>query len=359
LREAASWAPAGHEIAWGQFPLQTTPPKPERNEAAKPERNGDAAPHVRSTAFRLHPVSFRETRDAIEIICGDDALTFDRVRGVLASWTSAGVPIVSQGPKMQFWRAPIDNDRRIAPVWREHWLHRMQHRVNEVTAAKARDGVEILVQTHVGPPVFQFGFHCLQRYTFTPNGILRMAVEVRPRGTWPEIFLPRVGIQMVLPFLPERVTWYGLGPGENYADSREAARVGLWHESLKAMHTSYIKPQENGNRGDVRLMALRGGLAGPGLIVTGDPLFGFSAQRFSTQDLESIAHNTELKLRDQLYVNVDHRQLGLGSNSCGPLPLEQYLLKPGEFKFALEFAALNEGEEAIDVWRRRKTQVGQ
>jgi len=108
---------------------------------------------------------------------------------------------------------------------------------------------------------------------------------------------------------------------------------------LEAMHTDYIKPQENGNRDQTRWVELRG-THGRGIQISGNPFFGFSAQRYSTRDLESTAHNTELKPRDEVYVNLDHRQLGLGSNSCGPLPLEQYKLRPGEFKFSFEFAAI-------------------
>ncbi|MCL2647836.1 MAG: DUF4981 domain-containing protein, partial [Phycisphaerales bacterium] len=339
LKEDCLWAQAGHEIARGQFGVLNA---------------GDCTRTARVCELRrpVAPMSVAERANEVEVTRGDEVLVFDKVRGRLAKWTADGIEIVKSGPVAQFWRAPIDNDRNLAPKWRENWLHRMQHRTRLVEcvtrnakqggssdpALRGGGGVEVVIESYVGPPVFQWGMFVTYRYVYGEDGVLKLEVSVKPRGTWPELFLPRVGVQMVVPEVP-KVKWYGLGPGENYADSQEAARVGLWELPLEAMHTDYIRPQENGNRGQMRWVEWRG-RRGRGVRVSGEPLFGFSAQRYSTRDLESVAHNTELKSRNEVYVNLDHRQLGLGSNSCGPLPLEPYLLRPGEFKFGFEFAAI-------------------
>jgi beta-galactosidase/evolved beta-galactosidase subunit alpha len=338
LAKSCAWAEAGHEVAWGQFPVEL----PTAENASRTIQPKGCTPNVQEWAA------------AVQVRVGDDEIVFDKVRGGLTRWVSGGEVIVSQGPRPQFWRAPIDNDRKLAPEWRQLWLHRMQHRLDGVSVEKKADGVEVVMRTHVGPPVQPFGFYCEQRFILGGDGVVSLTTDVKPRGNWPEIFLPRVGVQMVLSFVPQAVQWYGLGPGENYVDSREAARVGLWNEPVEKMRTSYIKPQENGNRGEVRFVALRNE-RGHGLMVAagqgGAEPFGFSAQRYSTRDLDSAAHNTELKPRDELHVNIDHRQLGLGSNSCGPLPLEQYLLRPGAFRFSVLLKSLRDGENAMAVWR--------
>ncbi|MCL2639269.1 MAG: DUF4981 domain-containing protein, partial [Phycisphaerales bacterium] len=287
LKEDCAWAEAGHEIAWGQFAVarSATPPSPP---LVFGDRSRDRCGVV-------------ERANEIEITRGKEVLVFDKVKGRLANWTSRGVEIIKSGPIAQFWRAPIDNDRNLAPKWRESWMHCMRHRTRSVNIASSdpasRGGVEIVIESHIGPPATQCGMSVTYRYIYGKDGVLKLDVTVNPRGTegvgawWLETLLPRVGLQMVLPAMPS-VTWYGLGPGENYVDSREAARVGLWNLPLEAMHTSYIKPQENGNRDDVGWGELGG--RGGGVRVSGSPLFGFSAQRYSTRDLESTSHNTEL-----------------------------------------------------------------
>jgi hypothetical protein len=137
---------------------------------------------------------------------------------------------------------------------------------------------------------------------------------------------------MHLPDALDSVTWYGLGPGESYIDSRQAARVGLWQASVEQLYTPYIYPQENGNRHDTRWVEFAGS-NGHGLRVEGQPLIDFSVHRYTPEDFERAKHTTDLIPRKDLVVHLDYRQHGLGSNSCGPGPLPQHRLAPGPFTF--------------------------
>jgi beta-galactosidase/evolved beta-galactosidase subunit alpha len=152
--------------------------------------------------------------------------------------------------------------------------------------------------------------------------------------------LPRIGLQMTVPLALERCTWYGRGPGETYPDSKQANRFGRWTAGVDELYTPYVFPQENGNRSDVRWVALTD-RHGAGLLAMGMPTLNFSAHRFSTMELENARHTCELQPRDEITLNLDYRQNGLGTASCGPGPWEQYRLKPEEFRFIVRLCPLS------------------
>ena len=123
--------------------------------------------------------------------------------------------------------------------------------------------------------------------------------------------------------------WYGGGPGEGYPDTKSASMLGRWNASVDALQTPYVRPQENGARLDVRWAELGG------LRIDGDPEFWFTARRRTSEQLESAEHLTDLHAGDTVWGNLDHGQMGIGSQSCGPGALPQYhlLARPAEFSF--------------------------
>lgn len=330
------WAQQGHEIAWEQFKLDIdTLPEPK-------------------LAPRNVPVSVSRNTCAIDVTVGASRLQFDLTSGLLRRWTVNNVDRILRGPQFQLWRAPIDNDRNYRWKWQQNGFDHMTHRVNSVTESKLDDGVRVLVKSRVAPPVHGFGYEIDYEYMIRGNGVLSLKTTGTPVGNWPDAFIPRLGLQMVLPASTRHATWLGLGPGENYGDSLLAARFGLWRSSIDALHTDYIKPQENGNRGGIKFVSLAGE-QGEGVLIFSEQPFSFSAQHYSTDDLTKTTHNAHLVRRDEVYVNLDHKQLGLGSNSCGPGPLDVYQLRAVAFEFNLNFAAMaSDGVEPLALYRRLK-----
>jgi beta-galactosidase/evolved beta-galactosidase subunit alpha len=147
--------------------------------------------------------------------------------------------------------------------------------------------------------------------------------------------LPRIGLQLAIPQDLDQVSWFGCGPSESYPDSKQAARVGLFRHTVDELYTAYVYPQENGNRSDTRWVAFAD-LRGHGLLAAGMPLINFSAHRFTTEDLDNAKHTYDLPRRDEITVNLDYVQNGLGSASCGPGVLPQYRLKPEKFAFVVK-----------------------
>lgn len=324
LAEPMRWAAAGHEVAWDQFCIRSAGAR------ASAKRLQAATPRVESVATH------------VEVIAGDSAIRFDRASGRIVRWTLRDRDVLLAGPRLNFWRAPIDNDRNYRTEWEKHFLHRLQHRIDSFEVNERPDGTEIQFAARVAPPVRQFGFACTYRYLINGEGTIRLSIDAKPDGDWPDLYLPRRGVQLELPSSIRDVKWLGLGPGECYSDSCHAARFGRHALAIDQLHTPYIRPQENGNRTGTNWIVARDA-DGAGLLVTAPRPFDFSAQRFSAEDLAAAMHNTELSPRDRIYINLDDRQLGLGSNSCGPGPLAKYELKPEPFEFTLIFVPLVAG----------------
>jgi beta-galactosidase/evolved beta-galactosidase subunit alpha len=158
-------------------------------------------------------------------------------------------------------------------------------------------------------------------------------VQGTPEGNWTKN-LPRIGLAMQVKGSMNHVAWYGRGPGENYPDSARATRVGVFKSTVDEMLTPYSYPQENGNRMDVRWVALTN-LRGVGLLAVGQPALNFSAHYFTAEDLRTAGHPYNLVKRENITLNLDYRQRGLGSASCGPDVLPAYELAPEAFTFNL------------------------
>jgi beta-galactosidase/evolved beta-galactosidase subunit alpha len=337
LAADALWAPRGYEIAWAQFELPWRVP----------------APLVRPTAA---PAVV--TAEPLELeVAGDNfAIVFDRVTGRIVHWEAEGVPLMTEGPRLTFWRAPTDNDGGnrgggIQQKWREAGLHALQHRFDGMSWEEADGVARVTVRSRIAPPVWSRAFQCEYRYTIAPDGGLLLEVSGEPEGDWPDM-IPRIGLESTLPVDLRQVTWYGPGFGESYVDSCAAARVGLWRADVDELHTPYVFPQENGNRHAVRWVALtdRRGL---GLLAKGLPAIDFSAHRYTTEDLDRAQHAPELAFRDEITLHLDFKQNGLGSNSCGPEPLPQYRLRAEPFSFRVWLKPFSaDAASPFDVARR-------
>jgi len=320
------WARAGHEVAWGQFCLY----EPSRNEPF-PARSR-----------RADPVRMRSDGRSIVFSGLDDTITFDRVLGTVVSWRRGGRELVRLGPRLNLWRAPTDNDRNWGRgdeyQWRQAGLDRLQHRVDGIEASVDRDGIgHVVARVRVAPPSYARAFICAFEYRITADGFVALRVESEPWGDWPAT-IPRFGMQLRLSPALDRVRWFGLGPGEAYPDSCQAARMGLYSRTVDELLTPYVFPQENGNRMDVRWAELSDP-QGNGLAVIGCPKFNFSAHWHTPEDFDRARHTSELIRRDFVTLNIDQRQHGLGTASCGSGVLEKYWLKPAAFDFSIVLAS--------------------
>jgi len=309
LAEDRPWAGAGHEIAWGQERLADAA-------APRPAPVG-LAPAVEPEAIRLGPG------------------VFDPHRGRLVSL--GGVAL--EEPRLDLWRAPTDNDLlgwrgSVAERWREAGLHRLEHKVLDV----AVDEGGLTVETRVAAAATDAAMRAVYRWRSeaAAPGRLWLTLEVVPEGEW-DFPVPRLGLRTSLPRYISDIEWFGGGPGEAYADTRAASRVGRHRATVAGMQTPYVFPQENGSRIDVRWARLSG--EGPGLTVIGAPHFALTARPWTSEDLDAARHTTDLVERDRVHVNLDAALHGIGTASCGPGVLPQHRLLASPTAFTVGFEA--------------------
>jgi beta-galactosidase/evolved beta-galactosidase subunit alpha len=319
----ALWASAGHEVAWAQFKIPSAEETSVLPAGLIPEINCSQS-----------GISW--------VVSGNEfSVEFDSVRGVISRYRYCGMELISKGPKINFWRAPTDNDRlgpeeggQLEKKWREAGIHWLQHRIDGFECRPINAStVQVTVKSRIAPPGSTRAFLCDYLYTISGNGDMTIAVKGEPCGEWP-IMLPRIGLQLTIPKDLSRVTWFGLGPGETYPDTRMAGKTGRFCKCIDELYTPYVYPQENGNRSDVRWVSFCDS-RGYGFKVSGAPEINFSAHPFTTRDLAAAKHTYDLPVRDEITVSLDDRQNGIGSASCGPALLPQYQLKPGKFDFSV------------------------
>ena len=328
LKEKTLWAEAGHVVAWEQFPLPF-----------------EGAP-VQATPTNEMPAIDLKRSESETILHGSDfVLAFSHEAGTITSLRYEGQELVEGGPRLNIWRAPTENDaghgeQHAEARWREAGLDRLSHQVRGITVEQPRPQIaRIVVRSFVCAPDRDAGFDCTYTYTIYGSGDIIIETHVIPGEGLP--FLPRIGLQMTLPSALNTFTWYGRGPHESYVDRKEGAPVGLYRGSVDEQYVPYVVPQENGNKTDVRWVALTDE-TGLGLLAVGRrPLLEVSAHHYTTQDLAEAKHTCELVRRPEITLNLDHRQSGLGSESCGPGTLPQYLIQPEETRFVVRLRPLS------------------
>ncbi len=330
LADDTTWAKKGHEVAWEQIPLPLESPGPLVHVADMPALECD------------------ESDDKLTLGGEGWSLSFDKGSGRIASWRCDGADLLLDGPESLFWRAPTDNDardrseQRAALRWREAGLDRLVERCEEVRVDHlCPQAVRVTVSTTCAPDddPHQPAFTCEYTYTVYGSGDVIVKAHVTPRDGLPP--LPRIGLQMRLPADLNRFTWYGRGPHESYQDRKEGAPVGLYTGTVDEQYVPYITPQENGNKTDVRWVALTRA-DGVGLLAVGMPLLNVSAHHFTAEELTRATHTHELHRHPEIVLHLDYQQSGLGNGSCGPGVLPQYLLMPKETHYSLRLRPLSQ-----------------
>jgi beta-galactosidase/beta-glucuronidase len=254
----------------------------------------------------------------------------------------------------------------VAALDAENRIHELLHATYQAMAAQPDDHGASRIRQALEPvqgmntdelraafaPKYNARFDCTYTYTVYGSGDVLVDTHVLPGDDLPP--LPRVGLTMTLLGGYETFTWYGRGPHESYVDRKESAMVGVYRGTVDEQYVPYVVPQENGNKTDVRWVALTNA-DGAGLLASAAPdeVMEVSAHHFTAGDLTRAKHTHELARRDEITLNLDYRQSGLGSASCGPGTLPQYLLQPGEVRYTVRLRPLAAGESPVAVGKQR------
>jgi hypothetical protein len=211
--------------------------------------------------------------------------------------------------------------------------------------------VRVIVESSLRAPENIERFSCIYTYKIYGSGDIIVEADVKPGSGVPP-HLPRIGLKLTVPGGFENFTWFGRGPHENYCDRKEGALVGVYKSTVDEQYVPYIKPQENGNKTDVRWVALTNKL-GFGLLAIGMPLMEVSAHHYTAEDFERAKHTYELVKREDIVLNLDYMQSGLGGGSCGPDTLPKYLVKPDPVRFKVRLRPISPIESPIELSKQR------
>ncbi|MCX4766153.1 DUF4981 domain-containing protein [Streptomyces sp. NBC_01275] len=308
-RESTKWAKAGFEVARQQLALDV------------------GSPAVTPVPLDSVPaLSHQDGADSVTVTGRGFSVAVDKKTGVITSYRAGGAELISSGPAPNFWRAPTDNDRGNGQhtrnqTWRDAGAHR---RVTGVEVRALRDrAVEIKVAGTL-PTTTESTY--TTTYTVFGSGEIKVDNTLHP-GAANLPYLPEVGTLLSLPARLERLHYYGRGPEENHWDRNDATDVGLYSGTVAGQWTSYLRPQENGNKTDVRWVALTDA-RGAGLLVSGEPLLEVNASHFTPEDLSVGArHDYQLTPRAEVVLRLSHRQMGIGGdNSWGAHTHDEYKL---------------------------------
>lgn len=320
LSEPTIWASEGHEVAWEQFLLA-------------PRSAQKAEDIVEKMAFKsdTQPLEVSQNGDRITVKGTDFHLSIDS-EGNLGDF-QMGDQVLIDGPlRPNFWRVSTDNDwGNGMPLRLGHWRRaQLGLRVESRNVTRTSDGygVKVEIKNRLRDLV-----STLERiYTIDVLGQVRVDAKVQRGALTPEF--PRFGFQMNVPNKYRSISWYGKGPEDTYGDREEGGRVAIWERPAEKMAHGYVRPQENGNRTSVRWIRLRGE-GGYGLEALGVPTINASVWPYSQDDLMVAQHDIDLAPRNQLTLNVDLAQRGLGGdNSWGAMPYPQYRLSQSQYEYA-------------------------
>ena len=276
-------------------------------------------------------------------------MQFDLVKGYIKNITRDNKNIILDGPRLNFWRAPIDNDLHIINEYKKVHFMNLQREIIQNVEYKLenKNTLKIVVNSINSSLQRTWYYKSTYIYTIFPTGDILVDIMATPDGkleTAPKM-LPKIGVTMKVNKDLENVKYRGLGPYENYPDSKEAAMMGVYKNSVDTMFTNYVKPQENGNRMGCDFASLTDD-RGIGLVVSTKGEFNFSTSYYEVRDLEEARHTIDLKKNDYIILNIDYKQNGVGSNSCGQSQLDKYRVKFEEFKFSFKITPFNNKESS-------------
>ncbi|KRF10011.1 beta-D-galactosidase subunit alpha [Paenibacillus sp. Soil766] len=330
LRDSTDWAQAGHEVAWADVPL-----------------NNSTCSESAADTEVLAGVSAAEYDQFIRIDGDVFTLTFDKLNGDITAWDYKGVSLLAQGPRINLWRAPIDNDVHLAKQWRDAGYHELDAYVRSVELVSHKEDSFIQIKTESvlsvkgSRPLFQVK----QLYTIYGSGEVKLENRLEPlkEGLPP---LPRAGIRFTMPNRFDRFSWFGRGPHECYADRKTSGKLGVYEGTVDEQFVPYIKPQESGSKADVRWASVTD-VDGVGLLIAGVgmPLGQVGVSRYSTQALSKAKHHSDLIHLGEVEINADWRQSGLGNHSCGYAPtLPSYLITAETTEFTVRLKPFSDNE---------------
>ena len=257
------------------------------------------------------------------------AYTIDRRTALFTEMKFAGREYLNHPMELNIWRAPTDNDMYIKSEWKKAHYDKAYTRAYTTEVVQGKHGVKITSHASVVAETVQKILDVTITWKIEAAGKIDADIAVTKDDEFPD--LPRFGVRMFLDKKLSAARYFGMGPQESYCDKHQAASHGLYHANVDDLHEDYIRPQENGSHYDCEYVELNNSRYG--IVASAEKAFSFNASYYTQEELEKKTHNYELTESDSVVFCVDYALNGIGSNSCGPVVLDQYRFDDVLFRF--------------------------
>ena len=257
------------------------------------------------------------------------AYTIDKRTALFTEMKFAGREYLNHPMELNIWRAPTDNDMYIKSEWKKAHYDKAYTRAYTTDVVQGKHGVKITSHASVVAETVQKILDVTITWKIEAAGKIDADIAVTKDDEFPD--LPRFGVRMFLDKKLSAVRYFGMGPQESYCDKHQAASHGLYRADVGDLHEDYIRPQENGSHYDCEYVELNNSRYG--IVASAEKAFSFNASYYTQEELEKKTHNYELIESDSVVFCVDYALNGIGSNSCGPVVLDQYRFDDVLFRF--------------------------
>lgn len=312
LKKDELWAQKGFSVATGQFLLKDEQEK------------------------KSHSNSFRPSIEKIDngyIVTSGESVFHFNGSGILESWKFNGDELLYSGLQPYFWKPENDNQNWMSGYSDKlgFWIHETDNPMVKDTRIMAKDNVASLCYEMFFPVGVKYNLV----YSFPEENEIEVTADYQQlNDSIPD--LPKYGMRMRLPIQFQNIRYYGRGPLENYPDRKYSQNIGIYESELKDYQVEYVKPQDNGNRGDVRWFDLSSPEVS--LKIEGKEPLNIRAWDYGEENL-GIAHKHEMERGKFVNLNIDKNIHGVGGiNSFGAWTLDKYTIKgtePHSYSFLL------------------------
>lgn len=329
LREPDAFREQGYVLGFDEIALP--------NEASGNHTVAEWQNETNEKAKTLPEIKVSETAKQLIIEGHSFTYIYSKLYGTFDQLTVEGTNYLDKPMELNVWRAPVDNDMYIRTEWLKAMYNRAVSRAYTTNYTLTAERLEIQSVMSMSAVTVQKMMNIETVWTITNSGQISVKMDVTRDMDFPE--LPRFGLRLFLPEEMEQVTYCGLGPEESYIDKCRAASHGIYSSTVKDLHEDYLKPQENGSHCDCDYVVVYD--ADRRIIAFGEDMFSFNASVYTQEELTEKKHNFELVPCGHTVLNLDFRQDGIGSNSCGPRPQEKYRFDEERFTFRINMILEN------------------
>ncbi|GGZ87508.1 hypothetical protein GCM10007028_27120 [Algibacter mikhailovii] len=308
LKESTSWANAGYEIAFEEWIIKS-----------------DASKKSLNLAFESNPET-EASENKFIVGSANTRIIFNKKSGNIESIFKNNNPIVEGGIALSFYRAPIDNDKFLVKSWNSVQLDSLIVKVDAFeTEVINGNAIVTIRKTHKGNKRINY-IKTVEEFRINNDAEIKNTLSIEFIGNNLPNTLPRIGYEVKLLNNYNRATWYGKGPGSSYRDRSTGMKMGIYSANINELFVNYAKPQSNGNRSEVRWLEIEN-LINRFKVSSTKP-FNFSLQNYDIQDIINAKFTYQLKENQYSILHLDFEHGAIGNGSCGPMPMEKYLLKP-------------------------------